>query len=118
MNEIQQQRFADALIRLSGDAETLKMLAAMASEDAPVLLKKIDGAIAEGDQVALGKSVHSLKGLLSTFETSEPVSELNPIKEAVDNGDLVEAQTRYEHLRPALQNLMKEINGLAKSSAS
>ncbi len=115
MNEIQQQRFADALTRLSGDVETLQMLATMASEDAPVLLKKIDNAIAEKDAIALGKLLHSLKGLLSTFVTSEPVSELHPIKEATDNGDMDEAQMRYEQLRPGLQNLVEEIKGLSKS---
>jgi HPt (histidine-containing phosphotransfer) domain-containing protein len=112
MNQEQKARFSDALARVSGDAEILATLASIASEDAPELLDRLDESIEGRDWSSYANTAHSLKGLLSTFETREPVSEIQPLIDAARRAEGDAVVARHETLRTKLQTLIVEIESL------
>ena len=112
MNQEQKERFADALARVSGDAEILATLASIASEDAPELLHRLDKSIEVGDWSGYASTAHSLKGLLSTFETQEPVSRIQPLIDAARQAEGEAVIARHAMLRTKLQVLIAEIESL------
>ncbi len=109
----QRQRFADALARLDGDEGTLIMLAEMVVEDAPTLLGQLSSDVRAAKVSDAAATGHSLKGLLSTFETGPPVSELQPLIDAARSGDDEEAASLLGEIRPSLEKLVEEIRGIA-----
>lgn len=113
MTEAQKKRFSDALARLSGDEEMLETLASIASEDAPGMIRSMDSEIASDNLDAYAKSAHAVKGLLSTFETSEPVSEMQPAIDAAREGDAVTTKSLHDQLRSPIEALVEEIGELA-----
>ena len=112
MNQEQKERFADALARVSGDTEILATLASIASEDAPELLHRLEESIEVGDWSGYARTAHSLKGLLSTFETHEPVSRIQPLIDAARQADGDAVIARHATLRAKLQALIAEIESL------
>ena len=115
MNDQQRERFTQALDRLGNDEETLVTLAEMAVEDAPRLIDKMDDHVADQHWSEYAKTAHSLKGLLTTFETGGPVSEIQElIDEArAENGDAV--SNCHRKTKPKLLGLVQEIDGLTKA---
>ena len=116
MNDKQRERFSSALNRIGNDEETLVMLAEMAAEDAPQLLNKMDGQVAEQQWSGYARTAHSLKGLLTTFETGDPVSEIQGlINEArAENGNAVSAA--HTKAKPKLFALVREIDQLTDNA--
>ncbi|WP_068264957.1 Hpt domain-containing protein [Rubripirellula obstinata] len=113
MNDIQKKRFSDALQRVSGDEDMLGMLATIAVEDAPAMMESLESQIDDPTLTEAARTAHSLKGLLSAFETGEPISELEPLIEAARRGDKTEAATVHAAIKPKLQSLMTEIEAIA-----
>lgn len=113
MNENQKQRFAEALQRVSGDEEMLSMLANIAAEDAPEMIQTLDTQVHQSSLADAAHTAHSLKGLLSAFETGEPVSELEPLIEAARQGDQAEVDQVHQQIKPKLQSLVTEIEAIA-----
>lgn len=113
MTEQQRERFSDALARLAGDESTLTMLAGMVAEDGPPMLAKL-GEQANAEAAAeYARTAHALKGLLSTFETAEPVSDLQPIMDAACVGDTSTVRRSHTKIEPELQSLLREILAIA-----
>ena len=113
MTESQRQRFSAALGRVAGDEEELEMLAKIAAEDAPGLLSQLEDHIQQCELAEAAKVGHALKGLLSTFETGEPVSELQPLIDAARAGDDASVASVHASVRPQLFTLVTEIGALA-----
>lgn len=113
MTEAQKKRFAGALTRLSGDEEMLETLASIASEDAPGMIETMDSELENKNLDAYAKSAHAVKGLLSTFETGEPVSEMQPAIDAARQGDVATTKATHDQFRSPLKKLVEEINELA-----
>ncbi len=59
-----------ALAALDGDRSLLSDLAVMFVEDAPIVVAELRTAVQADKAVEVRRSVHSLKGLLSTFYAS------------------------------------------------
>lgn len=112
MNDVQKKRFAEALQRVAGDEDMLAMLATIATEDAPVMIETLDTEVQEQSLPNAAKTAHSLKGLLSTFETGEPVSELQPLIDAARRSDANEVTQLHSDMRAKLDVLMTEIKEL------
>lgn len=112
LTENQRKRFSAALTRLDGDEETLLLLAGMVAEDAPMLLDQLKSNIQSSDSACVAATGHALKGLLSTFETGSPVSELQPLIDAAraDDGDTV--YSLFTVVAPALEKLVGEVRDL------
>lgn len=113
MTEQQRARFSDALARLAGDETTLAMLAGMVSEDGPPMLAKLGEQANAEETSEYARTAHTLKGLLSTFETGEPVSDLQPIMDAACAGDSSAVRQSHTKLEPELQTLLREISEVA-----
>lgn len=114
MNEESQTRFADALTRLSGDVEILQTLAIIAAEDAPKLMDQLNDARRDEDWQEYAKTSHSLKGLLSTFETDEPVSRIQTLIDAARREDVQTIATTHEGLLVEIRTLVERIKQLNK----
>lgn len=114
MNSQQRTRFAEALQRVAGDEETLSVLATIAIEDAPELLDQMDQSLAGEDLESASRAAHTLKGMLGTFETNRPVSELQPFIEACRGKELGEARALHSKLSSELHTLLDEISAVAQ----
>lgn len=112
LTDQQKQRFAAALERVGGDEQMLVVLAEMAAEDAPPLLCRLADEVRSGDLDAASHSGHALKGLLSAFETGQPIDGLQPLIDAARQGDYDEARRLLESLRPRLHTFMKQVEEL------
>ncbi len=108
----QQERFREAIQRLAGDAGLLCAMAELVAEDAPPTLDRLQKAIEAGDAEHIDRSAHALKGMLSTFETRSPVIELGEIVDAARSGSVREAASLFRDVRPAIDDLMVEVNEL------
>lgn len=115
MNEAQKQRFAEALSRLAGDEEMFETLALICAEDAPAMWGKMATQIEQGDLAAYAKSAHAIKGLLSTFETNEPVCEIQSAIDAAREGDSKAAKALHSSLHGSVEKLIGEIESVAQS---
>lgn len=114
MTEQQRRRFSEALSRLGDDESTLMMLAGMVAEDAPEMLAKMNEHAKDDELTEYAKTGHAMKGLLSTFETGEPVSELQPIIDAARVGDRETVLHLHGKLAPQIEILMGEIGDVAQ----
>ncbi|WP_236621290.1 hypothetical protein [Rhodopirellula sallentina] len=108
----QRERFANALERVGDDEDILIVLAEMATEDAPELMKKLEGEIANGFLEAAAKTGHALKGLLSTFETGEPVEGLQSLIDSARQDDEKEVVHQFATLKPQLHQLVESVSEL------
>lgn len=113
MNEAQKARFAAALDRLADDETMLQSLAEIAAEDAPELLDRLDASVVEDEWSVYAKTAHAVKGLLSTFETSEPVNEIQPAIDAAKLSDGRMVKRLHAKVIPKLRQLVHEIECLA-----
>ena len=116
MNEHQKKRFSQALARVAGDEVMLAMLANIAVEDVPTIMKTLDGQVERQVLDEAAKTAHSLKGLLSAFETGDPVDELQPLIDAARQGDETEVLRIHQQVRLKLELLMSEIETIAQAS--
>ncbi len=112
LTDQQKQRFAAALERVGGDEQMLVILASMASEDAPPLLSKLADEVRTGDLDAAAHSGHALKGLLSAFETGQPIEGLQPVIDAARENDQDETQRLLESLQPILGSFIEQVEEL------
>ncbi|TWU08430.1 Hpt domain-containing protein [Stieleria varia] len=113
MTDDQRIRFAEALKRVAGEEDTLQVLAQITSEDAPELLSNLDDAIANEDTVVVAQIAHALKGMLSVFETGDPVSELQPIIDAARRRDVESMRSLYRANSRKIQALLNEIDAVS-----
>jgi len=102
-----------ALRRLGGDEKLLATMATFFLEDAPELLKQLNGALASRDLDTVMHRAHSLKGLSATFdalvfvEIAREVESLAKIKNdsPVIDRKVSELNDEFEKLISALRNL-------------
>jgi len=113
----QRERFADAIARVGHDEELLVMLSRMVAEDGPVLLSSLRDKVAAADLTAVVEAGHSLKGMLSTYETGSPVAELQSIIDAARTGDDEVAKGIMEKQYPLLVRFITELQQLAGCAA-
>ncbi len=89
------------------------MLASMAFEDAPPMIQQLDEFAAGRQASEYARTAHALKGLLSTFDTGEPVNELQPIIDAARSGDTGAVGEMQNALKPKLECFLAEIREIA-----
>ncbi len=92
------------------------MLAGMVAEDAPSLLTKLHTDIQSSEFNEAAGSGHALKGLLSTFETGTPVSEIQPLIDAARRSDCKAVSLLFTEIHTSLETLIDEIQGISKAS--
>lgn len=79
-----------ALAALDGQRDLLQDLALILVEDVGVLLDQIDAAVAADDALAVQRSVHKLKGLVSTFYAQHLTEACQRYEEQAASGKLAE----------------------------
>jgi HPt (histidine-containing phosphotransfer) domain-containing protein len=100
-----------ALEALNGDRQLLGELATMFVEDAPTLLQALQSALDCQDQVTAHRTIHSLRGLSSTFFAVEIVELAGRLEqdvksgnfESLRNGGLLALKHSIDHLLKELQ---------------
>ncbi|TWT65037.1 Hpt domain-containing protein [Allorhodopirellula solitaria] len=112
LTDQQLERFAAALERVGGDTDMLVVLAAMAAEDAPPLLTKLESEVRDSDLRAAAHTAHALKGLLSAFETGQPIEGLQPLIDAAREGNQSEALRLLDSLQPKLESFIHQVKEL------
>jgi hypothetical protein len=88
--------FREALQRLGGDRELLQTMAAIFVDDAPELLKKLQGEIEAESFAAAAQTAHGLKGLIVTYDTDYAGVILQELVTALRTAD----RPRIAHLLP------------------
>ncbi|QDT11952.1 hypothetical protein [Planctomycetes bacterium K23_9] len=112
MNDQQRTRFGEALQRLGGDEETMEMMATIVTEDAPKVLERWSDELQAKDLDAYARTGHALKGLLSTFETNEPVSRIQPLIDDARKNDVAAVRTSHASVVPEIDELLSEISAI------
>lgn len=112
LTDQQKQCFAAAIDRIGGDEQMLIILAAMAAEDAPPLLTKLENEVRAHDLDAAAHSAHALKGLLSAFETGQPIEGLQGLIDAARDNDHSETLRQLESLQPKICSFIELIEEL------
>tara|TARA_A100001391_G_scaffold194809_3_gene171443 strand:- start:951 stop:1319 length:369 start_codon:yes stop_codon:yes gene_type:complete len=112
LTDEQKQRFAAALERVGDDEQMLVILAAMAAEDAPPLLSKLADEVQAGDLETAASSGHALKGLLSAFETGQPIEGIQLLIDAAREHDQEEANRLLTSLLPKLKSFIEQVKEL------
>lgn len=112
VNDQQRNRFADALGRLCDDTELLQEMASVVVDDAAGRLDQLRDTLRVGDLGDAAYRSHQLRGMLSTFETGYPVSELQEVINAARVEQLETARRCFETVEPALRELIDEVAAL------
>ncbi len=113
MTEDQKQRFAEALARVAGDCELLAAMAAMVAEDAPVVMQELRENVAAKELPKVAATAHKLKGMLSTFDTTGPVLELEELISSARKGQAAEVASLFRAFERRIKSLLDEILALA-----
>lgn len=107
------ERFRQALQRLNGDSSLLQAMAKINAEDLPEIINQTDRSISEGDCSNAASNLHKLKGMLSTFETDGVVLEIQEMLDQARAGEEQELRSSYRQHRPAVDELIQQIERLA-----
>jgi uncharacterized protein YdbL (DUF1318 family) len=117
VTEKQKERFAEALRRVAGDCELLSAMAAMVAEDAPEVLSDLRKYVAADEMHEVAVTAHKLKGMLSTFETSGPVLELEELIAAARKNHAQDVASSFKTLEGEIEKLIDQVLSLAGESA-
>jgi two-component system, sensor histidine kinase and response regulator len=77
-----------ALEALNGDRQLLSELAVMFVEDAPAILQELQTAVDRQDRETAHRSIHSLRGLSSTFFANDVVELAGRLEQDVKSENL------------------------------
>ncbi|MES2261115.1 MAG: ATP-binding protein [Pseudomonadota bacterium] len=98
-----------ALLRLDGDAELLRELAALFLHDGPQLWRELDDALQQHDAERGARAVHSLTGVLVNFGAARAIAAAERVGAALHAGEPADAASLeaalrqlYDALRAAL----------------
>jgi HPt (histidine-containing phosphotransfer) domain-containing protein len=116
VTEEQKERFAEALHRVAGDCELLSAMAAMVAEDAPEVLSDLRRYLEANEMQEVVATAHKLKGMLSTFETSGPVLELEELMVSARKNQMQEFTSSFNKLEGEIEKLIDQVFSLASKS--
>jgi hypothetical protein len=117
VTEEQKERFAEALHRVAGDCELLSAMAAMVAEDAPEVLSDLRRYVEANEMQDVAATAHKLKGMLSTFETSGPVLELEELIVSARKKRTQEVASSFKSLEGEIEKLIDQVLSLAGASS-
>lgn len=102
-----------AVAALAGSRELLRDLAVMFSEDAPSTLEVLRQSLEANDAVQVRHTVHSLKGMASTFYAKNAVDLAQRLEDAAAQGSLSEfADGGLPDLENAILAIIEELKAL------
>ena len=92
-------------------AETVQML----ESDGRSLMNDVKAAVAAGDAPGIGRTAHTLKGMVSNFCAPAVQSLALEVEHAGKTGDLAAAAAASARLEPSLENLIAELGAFVKA---
>ena len=99
-----------ALEALNGDRQLLGELAVMFAEDAPAILNELQAAVDCQDAVTAHRSIHSLRGLSSTFFAADIVELAGRLEQDVKGESLESLRNGgLLALKRSIHSLVKEL---------
>ena len=101
-----------ALLRVGGDDELLKEIAAVFLADYPNSLQEIRAAIHSGDAIQLERSAHSLKGSVANFGARDAVAAALRLEQLGRVRHLQDCAETLRALEQALASLHPELAAL------
>ncbi len=105
----------ELLERVDGDigflAETVQML----ETDGRSLIKEVQTALAAGDAARVGRTAHTLKGMISNFCAPDVQSLALDVERAGKAGDCATAAVAATRLAPDLEALIGELGTFVKA---
>lgn len=113
-----QEQFPEALERLDGDVELLCEMAAVTANDLPKLVLAVEDSTKGDDVDEMTKSLHKLKGVLSTFDSGGLVLSLQELLETARRGKTDDLATEFASQRSEIDTLCHRIQALAKQASS
>ena len=96
---------AIALQRVDGDAELLKEILDLFSQECPQFMAAIHSAIQKRDPAALNRAAHTLKGSLGNFGDSPPVATAQSLETMGQENNFVGAEAMYQKLAQEMARL-------------
>jgi CheY-like chemotaxis protein len=105
---------AAVLDNIDGDVELLRELVETFFEEYPELLSQIREAIAHGDNTALMRAAHTLKGSVGVFATKPAFEAALKLEMMGRNGDLAHAEEAYAVLEKELERLKMALEVFGK----
>ncbi len=106
MGPAEKVEWAEILRRTGGDEAMARELAAIYTQEAPILLNQIRIAIETGDAELLYRSAHTLKGASSYFGISNIIQAAAELELHGQGGDMAAAQTSFAQLSANADRLM------------
>ena len=76
-----------ARTRVGGDCELLRQIVEIVHADIPEIVTRLRSAVAFEDRKELSRAVHSLQGMLATFNAQAVLDALKPLAEMAQAGD-------------------------------
>ena len=107
-------RFQAALDRLDGDLALLRQMASITTEDLPSTVQQIEQAIETQNAEQAAKSLHRLKGMLSTFETDGVMLGVQDLLDTARDGTAETLTTGFAKLRAEIDSLIQAIADLSE----
>lgn len=107
---------AQALERVEGDEELFDEIVRLFLETSPGMLAQLQEALNRGDDAALSKSAHKLKGAISNFGARKAVEEAQALEDMGHAGNLENAPAAFERLVQLLNRLNSALAGMSKQA--
>jgi HPt (histidine-containing phosphotransfer) domain-containing protein len=108
----------ELLDRVDHDIDFLADTVRMLETDGRALLDEISLAAATGDAPTLGRSAHTLKGMISNFCAPEFHASATQVEKIGKEGDLAPAPAAVAALEAQLDALIKALNDFLATAAT
>ncbi len=95
--------------RVDGDVGFLDETVQMLQADGRSLMRDVRAALAAGDAPAVGRTAHTLKGMISNFCSPTAQAAALAVEQAGKAGDLAAAATAADGLEQQLRALIGEL---------
>jgi len=102
----------EALRRVAGDREHLKLLVAAFFEECPRLMAELQAGISNGDAARLRRAAHTLRGSASIFGADDVAETAGKLEAAAQNGGLENGRQSLEVLERQLARLLPALSRL------
>src|SRR3954468_21950084 len=96
----------ELLERVDDDWDFLAETVSMLSADGPALLREIKRAVDTADAAAVGRTAHTLKGMISNFCSPETLASAFELEKLGKAGDLSGAAAAVTNLAEHLEKLI------------
>lgn len=108
---------AELLERVDNDTAFLAETVGMLTSDGPPLLDEVRKALAAGDGSAVGRTAHSIKGMISNFCARDAHAAAQRVEQLGKSGNLTAAAAAVQTLHEDLDSLTRELLEFVKARA-